>query len=174
MNTSSLVKGIVKLYFAAALVISFTHIIEASHKLGLLGWQSWTTPFAIDGIAVIGLIMRGEAFSTATRKLGYQDQIGAGALSHAANIYAGDTLGERLYGLLIVILFVLSEWLSDRIESREAEQAREQAAEQVAKRQAAAAKAAATRKANRAAADRMVKTGKRRMRKELDEILTNA
>ncbi|MEU8232835.1 hypothetical protein AB0C12_24915 [Actinoplanes sp. NPDC048967] len=55
-----------------------------------------------------------------------------------------------------------------RIGSREVEDAREQAAKR------SAAKAGATRRANKAAADRIVKTGKRRMRKELDEILTAA
>jgi len=166
----SLVKAIVKLYFFGALAVSFTHIIEASHKLSLNGWQSWTTPFAIDGIAVIGMVMRSEAFSTATRRLGFRVQVTAGALSLACNVFAGYTLGERIYGVLIVALFVFSEWLSDRIESREVEQAREQAE----KRSVAAAKASATRKANRQAADRMVKNGKRRMRKELDDILTSA
>jgi hypothetical protein len=170
MNKFSLVKAIVKLYFLGALAVSFTHIIEASHKLGLFGWQSWTTPFAIDGIAVIGMVMRSVAFSTATRRLGFRVQITAGALSLACNVFAGNTLGERIYGVLIVALFVFSEWLSDRIESREVEEAREQAA----KRSAAAAKASATRKANRQAAERMVKNSKRRMRKELDDILTNA
>lgn len=167
MNKSSLVKGIVKLYFFGALVISFTHIIEASHKLGLIGWQSWTTPFAIDGIAVIGMIMRSEAFSTDTRKIGFRVQIVAGLLSLACNVFAGNTLGERIYGVMIVVLFVLSEWLSDRIEGREVDQARELAA----KRSAAATKAASTRKANKAAADRLVKTSKRRMARELDGIL---
>jgi hypothetical protein len=170
MSKFSLVKVIVKLYFIGALAVSFTHIIEASHKLDLHGWQSWTTPFAIDGIAVIGMVMRSEAFSSATRRLGFRVQITAGILSLACNVFAGDTLGERIYGVLIVALFVFSEWLSDRIESREVEDAREQAA----KRSAAAAKASATRKAKKAAADRMVKTGKRRMRRELDEILTTA
>ncbi|SNY53678.1 Protein of unknown function [Paractinoplanes atraurantiacus] len=170
MTKFSLIKAIVKLYFLGALAVSFTHIIEASHKLDLHGWQSWTTPFAVDGIAVIGMVMRSEAFSSSTRRLGFRVQLTAGALSLACNVFAGNTLGERIYGVLIVALFVLSEWLSDRIESREVEEAREQAA----KRSAAAAKASATRKANRQATERIVKSGKRRMRKELDDILTSA
>uniref|UniRef100_UPI003F493B2B hypothetical protein n=1 Tax=Actinoplanes sp. CA-084688 TaxID=3239901 RepID=UPI003F493B2B len=62
--------------------------------------------------------MRSEAFSSSTRSLGFRVQITAGALSLACNVFAGNTLGERIYGVLIVALFVLSEWLSDRIESR--------------------------------------------------------
>lgn len=164
MNTKyAIVKAIVKLYFLGALAISFTHIIEASHKLQLTGWQAFTTPFAIDGIAVIGMVMRSEAFSAATRKLGFRVQITAGLLSLACNVYAGDTVGERVYGAMIVGLFIFSEWLSDRMESREVDEARAQAV----KRAAAVEKAKATRAANKQAAERLVKNGKRRMNREL-------
>ncbi|ROP30408.1 hypothetical protein [Couchioplanes caeruleus] len=37
-----LAKLIVKLYFFGALAVSFTHVIEAAHKLDLHGWQAWT------------------------------------------------------------------------------------------------------------------------------------
>ena len=70
-----LVKLIVKLYFFGALAVSFTHVIEAAHKLELSGWQTWTTPFAIDEIAAIGMVMRGAAFSRATRQLGFRVQV---------------------------------------------------------------------------------------------------
>jgi hypothetical protein len=164
----AIVKTIVKLYFLGALAVSFTHIIEASHKLQLAGWQAYTTPFAIDGIAVIGMVMRSEAFSRSTRRLGFRVQITAGLLSLACNVFAGDTIGERVYGAMIVGLFVFSEWLSDRMESREADEAREQAE----KRAAAAAKAKATRAANKEAAERLVKSSKRRMNRELAKLTT--
>ncbi len=164
------IKAIVKSYFIGALSISFMHVIEAWHKLGLTGWQLWTTPAGIDGIAIIGMMMRSDAFSTSTRQLGLKLQLGAGALSLVCNVYAGDTVGERVYGILIVVLFILAEWVSSRIESRQVEHAREQAA----KRMAAAAKATATRRANTAARERLVKNGKRRMSKELGEILATA
>ena len=166
VNFQWLVKLIVKLYFVGALAVSFTHVIEAAHKLELTGWQAWTTPFAIDGIAVIGMVMRGAAFSRDTRKLGFRVQVTAGLLSLACNVYAGDTVGERVYGVLIVALFVFSEWLSDRIEGREVDEAREL----TAKRVAAAAKGRATRAANKAAADRLVKSGRRRMDRELAKM----
>ena len=67
--------------------------------------------------------------------------------------------------MLIVALFVFSEWLSDRIEGREVDEARELAAKQVA----AAAKGRATRAANRAA-DRLVRSGRRRMDRELAKL----
>jgi len=161
-----LVKLIVKLYFGGALAVSFSHVIEASHKLALGGWQAWTTPFAIDGIAVIGMVMRGAAFSRDTRRLGFRVQVAAGVLSLVCNVFAGYTVGERVYGVLIVALFVFSEWLSDRMEGREVDAEREQAA----KRAAAAAKGRATRAANKAAAERLVKSSKRRMDRELAKL----
>ncbi|MCY1144685.1 hypothetical protein OWR29_42365 [Actinoplanes sp. Pm04-4] len=75
-------------------------------------------------------------------------------------------MGERVYGVLIVALFVFSEWLSDWIEGREVDDAREQAA----KRVAAASKGRATRAANKATADRLVKSGRRRMDRELAKL----
>ncbi len=112
--------------------------------------------------------MRSEAFSNDTRKMGFRLQLGAGALSLACNIFAGATLGERAYGVLVVSLFILAEIVSGRIQGRQVDEAVEAAA----KRAAAAAKGSATRKANAAAKERLVKTGQRKMRKELDTILS--
>jgi len=123
-------------------------------------------PAAIDGIAVIGMVMRGAAFSRDTRRLGFRVQVAAGVLSLACNAFAGSTVGERVYGVLIVALFVFSEWLSDRIEGREVDEQREQAV----KRAAAVAKGKATRAANKAATEQLVKSGKRRMGRELAKL----
>lgn len=164
------VKLIVKGYFFGALAVSACHIVEASHKLHLDGWQAYTTPFAIDGIAVIGLIMRSDSFASATQKLGFRVQMIAGLLSLLCNVYAGSTAGERIYGVMIVALFLFSEWLSGRLESREVERAREA----VARRQAAAAKASATRAANREATERLVKSGQRRLARELKTLTAAA
>lgn len=163
MRKVQIVKLIVRLYFIGALIASATHIIGSAGKLGLHGVEAWTTPALIDGIAIIGLVMRSEQFSARTRKIGFRVQMIAGLLSLAANIYAGDTLGERIYGVMIVALFIFSEWLSDQIESAEIDRAREAAA----KKATAQAKAKATREANKAAEQRIVKTSKRRMNKEL-------
>ncbi|GGL18166.1 hypothetical protein GCM10012284_60950 [Mangrovihabitans endophyticus] len=112
------------------------------------------------------MVMRGAAFSRATRQLGFRVQVAAGLLSLACNVFAGDTVGERVYGVLIVALFVFSEWLSDRMEGREVDVERERAA----KRAAAAEKGRATRAANKQAAERLVKSGRRRMDRELAKL----
>lgn len=162
-----LVKAIVKLYFIGALAASFTHIMHAWSKIGLHGWQDVTTPFAIDGIAVIGMVMRSERWSDSTNKIGFRVQIGAGSLSLACNVFAGSNIGERVYGALIVALFLFSEWLSDHLVTRAQAEAEAQTAELEAiaalpspeelaaqARRERALRAAATRKRNNARKER--------------------
>lgn len=144
LNKVQAVRSIVKLYFVAALAGSFTHTITAAHKAGLAGWEAWSTPFMIDGLAIIGLVMRTEQFSQATRKLGLRVQAVMGLVSMAANVYAAHNLGGALYGAALVVLWLASEHLAANLEPASADQARATQA----KRSAAAKKAAATRKRN--------------------------
>jgi uncharacterized membrane protein len=116
-----IVRTIVKAYFLGALTLSFMHIVEAANKLHTTGWQIWCWPFMIDGIAVIGMVMRSKNWSSATNKIGFRVQLGAGTLSLAANIYAGNTTGDRMTGIGAVALFLFAEWLSDHMETRQAE-----------------------------------------------------
>lgn len=160
----AIVSAIVKLYFLAALAGSFTHIIEAAFKTGLTGWEAWSTPFMIDGIAIIGMVMRGKRFSKATRAIGTRVQLVAGLLSLTANVYAAENFGGRIYGVAIVALFLTAEWLSERMEGVEVDMERD-ARE---KRSAAATKAAATRKRNATA-----KTRKRNAQTKILEEMVN-
>ena len=144
MNAYRIAKLITKLYFAAAIAGSFAHIITSAHKVGLTGWEAWATPFMIDGLAVMGIIMRGIQFSKRTRKIGFRTQLVMGSMSLTANVYAAHNLGGVIFGVGVVALFIFSEWLADNMESV----AVDQAAEVQAKRQAATAKAVATRKRN--------------------------
>jgi hypothetical protein len=150
--TYLLVTAIVRLYMLGALAISFSHIITAASLLQLHGWQAYTTPFFIDGFAVLGMIGRSGRFETATRRSGFRLQMAAGALSFACNIFAGHTIGERLYGALVVAGFVVSEWYGAKLAPAVAVTEGPTNDELLAaKRSAAAVKAAATRKARAAA-----------------------
>jgi Protein of unknown function (DUF2637) len=115
MNKVSIIRAIVKLYFVGALTISFIHIITAAQKTGLEGYEAWVTPLMIDGVALIGMIMRGVEFSKRTRKIGFWTQFGAGMVSLIANVYAADSVGGMILGVAVVGLFLFSEWLSDNI-----------------------------------------------------------
>jgi hypothetical protein len=139
-------------YMPGALAISFSHIIEAGRLLGLTGWQAWTAPFFIDGFALIGMVMRGRTFDHATRRFGLRLQIAAGVGSLAANIAAGHTTGERLYGALVVVGLVVAELAGERVHVGKHTPAAAAAELLAAKRSAAAKKAAATRAANKAKA----------------------
>ena len=175
-----IVKAIVKLYFFAALAVSFSHIVCASHKVQLDGWQAWTTPFAIDGIAVIGMVMRTERWTKRTNTIGFRVQLIAGLLSLACNVFAGNTVGERIYGVIIVALFIFTEWLSDQLVTRKAEEARAEAeAQAAAVAQAEAEAAEAERIAQEAAeakrvARRTAERNRRAARKAEEKSMAKA
>jgi hypothetical protein len=154
--TYLITKTIVTCFMVGAAVISFTHIIEASEGLGVTSWQAWTVPFFVDGIAVLGLIGRSDRFAASTRKAGLALTLAAGSLSLTCNVLAGHNLGERLYGVLVVLAFVGTEAYAAKMHAAPKAAAAPTAAEiaaadLAARRSAAATKAAATRKANAAA-----------------------
>lgn len=118
MRKVSLVKAIVKTYFIAALAFSFTHFIDAAHKVGLNGWGAGSMPFAVDGLAVVGMVMRSKEFDDTTNKIGLWMQMVCGSLSLGVNIYAGNTLGESIQGATWVMMYVLLESVAGKIKSR--------------------------------------------------------
>ena len=131
------VKAIVKGYFAGALTGSFIHIVTSAEKMGGHGVEAYATPFMIDGLAVIGMIMRSEDFSERTNKIGFRVQCVTGLMSLAMNVYAAKSLFGVLFGIAVVACFILAEYLGGVIESREVDKREENA------KKAAAAAAAA-------------------------------
>ena len=143
---------IVYLFMLGAALISFTHIVDVSHTLGL-GWEAYTVPFFIDGFAVLGKIGRSRRFAESTRSAGLKVMAAAGLVSLAANVYAGDNLGQRLYGALVVSGFIAAEWYAMKLEAAPPTVAQVDD-ETRARRSAAARKGAATRRAKANAAKR--------------------
>ena len=130
-----------------AVVISYTHIVHFFQGLGMTGWQPYAAPVFIDGFAGLGLLARSASFAPETRKLGAWFQAVATLISLAANVAAGETLGDQVFGAMVVLGYLAAEFLAERMRPIEAHTA----AAAVAKRKAAGQKAAATRKANAAA-----------------------
>lgn len=136
-------KVIVSVFVIGAMVISYTHIVHLFNMLGLTGWQSWIAPAFVDGFTMMGLLGRSEQFSASTRRTGLRLQIAATLVSFVANVAAGESIGARIFGALVVIGYVVAEWYSDQLKP-----AATKAEATAVTRSAAAQKAAATRKAN--------------------------
>lgn len=134
--------------------ISASHIVESAHKLGLRDWQAFTAPALIDLVAIMGKISMAACFTPEFRRSGFRLLMTGGTLSLACNVYAGDNLGERAFGVLVVGAFML-------LEHHAAKAGRTAMAERptrkldpatAAERAAKAATTKATRKAEREAA----------------------
>lgn len=130
--------------------VSFTHIVEAAHKLGLHDWQAFTAPALIDFVAVVGKLSMHASFTRAFQRSGFRLLMTGGTLSLACNVYAGDNLGEKAFGILVVGAFMLLEHHATKAgKTAIAPPPVPTVDEELkAKRSASAKKGAATRKAN--------------------------
>lgn len=115
MNTAKL---ITKAYFAAALSISFTHIITSAHKMGGEGYEPYAAPFLVDGFAILGMHMRNEKYDDRTNKIGLWAQCTAGLVSLGMNVHAAHSLFGLLLGIGVVVLFLATEWMAGNIRLR--------------------------------------------------------
>lgn len=145
---------IVAAFAAGALAISFAHIIELAHRYGVEGWQALAAPFFVDGFMLLGRLGISTRLDAATNRIGRRMMTAGALLSFAANIAVGETIGQRVFGALIVAGFLAAEWYAGKLRPAEPAETTEErtARERAEKRSAAAKKAAATRAANKAAA----------------------
>lgn len=162
MSKTMLIWLIVKAYFIAALAGSFTHIITAAEKLGLTGWEATIVPFLIDGMFLIAMVLRGDTYSTRTRRIALRVQVTTGLLSLTANIYATMSVGGVLLATLLIGGMVFSEWLADGEQMKTAKtEAAEVAAAETARIARQAEADAAARKAEGIAKGLATKAAKR-------------
>jgi hypothetical protein len=136
-------------FLAAAAVGSYSNIVGLAHDLGVSSGHAWTTPFLVDGIALMGKLLRSRDLAPTAHRAGLRLMIFGGVLSLAANVLHGHTWGDRIYGALLVVGFIVVERASDHLAPAPA--VKVASPELKAKRSAAAVKAAATRKRNAAA-----------------------
>lgn len=99
---------VVWLFLVGAALVSFMHIVHVSQMLGL-GWQSWTVPFLVDGIAIVGKVSMLDRFAEPARRSGKRLVMFGGLLSLAANVAAGSNWGQRAFGVLVVAGFMVLE-----------------------------------------------------------------
>lgn len=113
----SFVRLIVKAYFVTALAISFSHFIHAFNKLGLYGFGAVSMPIAIDGLAVVGMILQGKDFSKATNKIGKWMQLICGTISLSVNIFSGwGAAGAIIQGITWVTIYMVLEVVVGKIQ----------------------------------------------------------
>lgn len=126
----TVVSVIVNGFMLMAAGISYSHIVHTSARLGVTSWQTYLVPAFVDGLAILGMIGRSEAMARqlaarghtaeeieAVKRFGFWLQLTAGTVSLAANFYAGETLGDQLFGLLVVGGFVVTEKYSEKLRS---------------------------------------------------------
>ena len=147
----AMISVVVWLLLLLAAAVSATHIVETAHKLGLHDWQAYTTPALIDLVAIVGKLSMAQCFSPAFRRSGFRLLMAGATLSLTCNVYAGENLGERAFGVIVVGAFMLLEHHATKggrqavvVTTSDVDEALK------AKRSAAAHKAAATRKRNAA------------------------
>lgn len=143
ITAANTVKWITRGYFLGALAASSTHAVIAAEKAGLSGWEAWSVPVMVDGMATLGLVMRGDAFASDTQRLGFRVQMIMACVQVALNVFAAHNVGGMVYGVAVVALYVAAETLAKGLRTREAEKA--ELTRQ--KRSQAAKQGAATRKA---------------------------
>lgn len=112
---------IVWVLLLGALFVSATHIIHSAQRLGVAGWQAYTTPALADALVIVGKLGRLDRFTPATRKSSMRVMLFGAALSFAANVYAGSNIGERAYGAILVIVAFLLENHAAKLKLRPAE-----------------------------------------------------
>jgi len=151
-STYAVVKLLVYLQAMGAASISFLHIVEVGQRYGLT-WEAWIAPFLIDGFAILGTIGRSTSFAESTRRTGFKLMLGAGLVSLVCNVLAGQNIGQRVFGVLVVAGFVTAEWYAAKLHRAPAPAPERKLDPEVAKARAEKAKATkAQRKAEREAA----------------------
>lgn len=111
LNRRFLVRAIVRGYFLAALAGSFHNLIHAGLKGGL-GGEAMAIPFMVDGVAVVGILMRHPSWSAHTRKVGLGFITFGAALSLVGNVYAALNVGQALFGAGLVGFYLAGEIFS--------------------------------------------------------------
>jgi hypothetical protein len=163
----AIVRGI---YMPSTLVLSFSHIVALGHMTGLTGTQAYLAPFLVDGFAVMGMVFR-SFDDRAMRRAGIWMQAVAGVASLAANVAAGRTLGERVFGALVVAAFVAAEQAGHVMSKRRSAvlvvtEAEAIAAAAAAKREERNARERARRAARKQEAERASRKAKRQSAEE--------
>jgi hypothetical protein len=170
-NALTVIRVVVWIFMIGAAAISTRHIVHVSQMLGL-GWESYTVPAFVDGIAVVGKASMLPRFSQRFRRSGFRLLMFGGLLSLAANVAAGSNWGQRAFGVLVVAGFMLLESHATKADRTAIAPAPVVEVDDAlkAKRSAAARKGAVTKARNKAQAARKPKAPAKVSARKLAEI----
>lgn len=106
---NKLVNGIAFVVLLYSITVSTTHIVETSLMIGLAGWQAFTSPLLVDAVFALGKLGRAKRFPDAVRKSAFRMMLFGGGLSLTCNIVAGANWGQRIHGVVVVLVMVWVE-----------------------------------------------------------------
>jgi hypothetical protein len=89
--------------------MSTAHIIATALMIGMHGVAAYTSPLLVDAVFALGKLGRLERFSPAIRRSSLRLMLFGGAMSLACNVMAGTNLGQRIHGVLVVVVMVWIE-----------------------------------------------------------------
>lgn len=167
LNRVFLVRVIVRGYFLGALAGSWNNLINAGVR-AQLGDKAWVVPIMVDGVAVVGILMRHRSFARHTRYLGLWVLSVASSLSLAGNVYAAPTVGLAVLGAAFVGFYLAGEILSD---PKHLQPAQVDADAEMARAAAELAAAAAQRKAAGIRKGQLTRARKARQRRAEAELI---
>lgn len=134
-------------YLGFALYQSYSHIVDLSVRYGCS--SPWVSPLLVDSLMLLGKLIRSPKMTKRTRRVGLALQAFGAIASLLANVFAGQTVGDRVQGAAVIIGFLIVEWVVEQVKPVQVDEA----AVKAAARAASIAKGKATRAANKAAAE---------------------
>jgi hypothetical protein len=132
-------------YLGFALYQSFSHIVDLSVRYG--SSSPWASPLLVDSLMLLGRLIRSPKMTKRARRVGLGLQVFGALASLAANILAGETVGDRVQGAAVIIGFLIVEWVVEQARTAAAQKAAATRKANADAKKAAAAKTAETRRA---------------------------
>lgn len=106
-----LVNTIALVVMIYSIAVSTTHIVETSLMIGLVGWQAFTSPLLVDAVFLLGKLGRSKRYEDrpGVRKGALALMVFGGGLSLTCNLAAGANWGQRIHGVVVVVVMVWVE-----------------------------------------------------------------
>jgi len=95
--------------FLYTMGVSISHVIATGGAIGLPSFEAATAWVVVDIVFLLGKAGRSPHRSEGIRKGGLVLMLFGGTLSLFCNVYAGPTLGAKIWGVVVVIAMIVTE-----------------------------------------------------------------